>query len=214
MGYSKGEEIFNSITHGIGSLLSIAALVIMVVFAAIYGNVWQVVSVAIYGGTLVILYTMSTLYHAFTNRTAKYIFKIFDHSSIYLLIAGTYTPYCLVILREYSFKGWIIFGLIWVAAILGIILSAVFPKKFKLLNMLLYIIMGWAIIIAMPDLYNYMITLSSIYGIYWLILGGIVYTLGIIFYVIKKVPYFHSIWHIFVLLGSICHFISIFFYVL
>ena len=185
MGYSKGEEIFNSITHGIGSLLSIAALVIMVVFAAIYGNVWQVVSVAIYGGTLVILYTMSTLYHAFTNRTAKYIFKIFAQSSIYLLIAGTYTPYCLVILREYSFKGWIIFGLIWVAAILGIILSAVFPKKFKLLNMLLYIIMGWAIIIAMPDLYNYMITLSSIYGIYWLILGGIVYTLGIIFYVIK-----------------------------
>lgn len=214
MKYTKGEEIFNSISHGVGVIFSIVALTLMIVFAAIYGNAWQVISVAIYGATLVILYTMSTLYHAFTNRKVKSIFQIFDHSSIYLLIAGTYTPYCLVILRQYSYKGWVLFGIIWAIAILGIVLSSVFPKKLKPLNMILYIVMGWAIVIAIPDISRIMSNQNAINGVYWLIGGGIAYTFGIVFYAIKKIPYFHSIWHLFVLLGTICHFISVFGYIL
>ena len=214
MTYTKGEEIFNSISHGVGVIFSIVALTLMIVFAAIYGNAWQVISVAIYGATLVILYTMSTLYHAFTNRKVKSIFQIFDHSSIYLLIAGTYTPYCLVILRQYSYKGWVLFGIIWAIAILGIVLSSVFPKKLKPLNMILYIVMGWAIVIAIPDISRIMSNQNAINGVYWLIGGGIAYTFGIVFYAIKKIPYFHSIWHLFVLLGTICHFISVFGYIL
>lgn len=214
MKYTKGEEIFNSVSHGVGVIFGIAALTLMIVFAAIYGNAWQVVSVSIYGATLIILYTMSTLYHAFTNRKVKKVFQIFDHTSIYLLIAGTYTPYCLVILRQDSYKGWLIFGIIWAIAILGIVLSAVFPKKFKILNMILYIIMGWAIIVAVPDIARIMSELDSINGLYWLVAGGIAYTLGLIFYAIKKVRYFHSIWHLFVLLGTVCHFISVFGYIL
>ena len=214
MKYTKGEEIFNSISHGVGVIFSIVALTLMIVFAAIYGNAWQVISVAIYGATLVILYTMSTLYHAFTNRKVKSIFQIFDHSSIYLLIAGTYTPYCLVILRQDSYKGWVLFGIIWAIAILGIVLSSVFPKKLKPLNMMLYIVMGWAIVIAIPDISRIMSNQNAINGVYWLIGGGIAYTFGIVFYAIKKIPYFHSIWHLFVLLGTICHFISVFGYIL
>ncbi len=214
MKYTKGEEIFNSISHGVGVIFSIVALTLMIVFAAIYGNAWQVISVAIYGATLVILYTMSTLYHAFTNRKVKSIFQIFDHSSIYLLIAGTYTPYCLVILRQDSYKGWVLFGIIWAIAILGIVLSSVFPKKLKPLNMILYIVMGWAIVIAIPDISRIMSNQNAINGVYWLIGGGIAYTFGIVFYAIKKIPYFHSIWHLFVLLGTICHFISVFGYIL
>lgn len=214
MKYTKGEEIFNSISHGVGVIFSIVALTLMIVFAAIYGNAWQVISVAIYGATLVILYTMSTLYHAFTNRKVKSIFQIFDHSSIYLLIAGTYTPYCLVILRQDSYKGWVLFGIIWAIAILGIVLSSVFPKKLKPLNMILYIVMGWAIVIAIPDISRIMSNQNAINGVYWLIDGGIAYTFGIVFYAIKKIPYFHSIWHLFVLLGTICHFISVFGYIL
>ena len=214
MKYTKGEEIFNSVSHGIGAIFGITALVLMVVFAAIYGNAWQVVSVSIYVATLIILYTMSTLYHAFTNRKVKRIFQIFDHTSIYLLIAGTYTPYCLVILRQDSYKGWLIFGIIWAIAIIGIVLSAVFPKRFKVLNMLLYVIMGWAIIVAMPDIVRIMKNLNSINCVYWLLAGGIAYTLGLIFYGIKKTPYFHSIWHLFVLAGSVLHFISVFGYLL
>ena len=212
--YSKGEEIFNSVTHGIGTIFAIVALTLLVVFAAIYGNAWQVVSVAIYGATLVILYTMSTLYHALTNEKAKKVFQIFDHSSIYLLIAGTYTPFCLVILRQDSYKGWLIFGIIWAMAIFGIVMSSIFPKKFKILKTLSYVIMGWAIAFAIPDMIKILQSINAINCLYFLVGGGIFYTLGIIFYAIKKVPYFHSIWHIFVLLGSVCHFIAIFAYVI
>ncbi len=212
--YSKGEEIFNSVTHGIGTIFAIVALTLLVVFAAIYGNAWQVVSVAIYGATLVILYTMSTLYHALTNEKAKKVFQIFDHSSIYLLIAGTYTPFCLVILRQDSYKGWLIFGIIWAMAIFGIVMSSIFPKKFKILKTLSYIIMGWAIAFAIPDMIKILQSINAINCLYFLVGGGLFYTLGIIFYAIKKVPYFHSIWHIFVLLGSVCHFIAIFAYVI
>lgn len=213
MKYSLGEEIANAITHGIGALFSIVALTIMIVFAALYGNVWQIVSVSIYGGTLVLLYTMSTLYHAITNEKAKKILKIFDHAAIYLLIAGTYTPFTLVVLRTNGMTGWVIFIAIWTIAIIGIIISSIFIGKMRVLSALAYILMGWIVVFAMPDLITAMKANNALPGIYWLAAGGIAYTAGVAFYVCKK-KYFHSIWHLFVLLGSVCHFISVMFYVL
>lgn len=213
MKYSIGEEIANAVTHGIGALFSIVALTIMVVFAALFGNVWQIVSVAIYGGTLVLLYTMSTLYHAFTNTRVKKIFKIFDHASIYLLIAGTYTPFTLVVLREHGMIGWGIFIAIWTIAIIGIIISSVFIGKMRILSTIAYVLMGWIVVFAMPQLISIMGANNSLPGVYWLAAGGIAYTAGAVFYIFK-VKYFHSIWHCFVLLGSVLHFISVMLYVL
>jgi len=213
MKYSLGEEIANAITHGVGALFSIVALTIMVIFAALYGNVWQIVSVAIYGGTLVLLYTMSTLYHAITNARAKKVLKIFDHICIYLLIAGTYTPFTLVVLRNEGMIGWTIFILIWLIAIIGIIFSTLFIGKAKILSTLAYILMGWVVVFAMPQLIDVMKTNNAMTGIYWLLAGGIAYTVGTIFYIFK-IKYFHSIWHCFVLLGSVFHFISVMFFVL
>lgn len=213
MKYTIGEEIANAVTHGVGALFSIVALTIMVVFATLFGNMWQILSVAIYGGTLVLLYTMSTLYHAFTNARVKSIFKIFDHASIYLLIAGTYTPFALVVLRNDGMIGWSIFIAIWAFAVVGIIFSTVFIGKMKLLSTIAYILMGWVVVFAMPQLYNNMKIDNAVQGIYWLVAGGIAYTAGSVFYMFK-VKYFHSIWHCFVLLGSVFHFISVMFYVL
>lgn len=214
MEYSKGEEIANSVTHGIGAIFSIVALILMIVFASIHGTAWHIVSVTIYGATLIILYIMSTLYHAITNKKAKKVLQIFDHSSVYLLIAGTYTPFSLVILRQNSYKGWLVFGVIWAMAILGIIIYAIFPRRFKIFNIASYVVMGWVIIFAFPELIQVMQNLNAITGVYWLFAGGICYTAGIIFYAMKKKKYFHSIWHIFVLLGTVCHFISVLFYVI
>lgn len=205
--YTLGEEIFSSITHGIGALLGIAALVLAVVFAAIYGDAMGVVSAAIYGSTMIIMYTMSTLYHALTHKTAKKIFRIFDHCSIFLLIAGTYTPYTLVTLR--GAIGWVLFGLVWASAILGIIFNSINMEKYKKFTMASYIVTGWVIIFAIKPLINNMKT----GGIILLLAGGVLYTLGVIFYKIK-IPYAHPIWHLFVLSGSVCHFFSILLYVL
>lgn len=206
--YSLGEEITNAILHGIGALLSIAALVLCVVFAAIHGNVYGVVSSCIYGSTLIILYTMSCLYHSFKVNNAKRVFRIIDHCSIYLLIAGTYTPFTLVTLN--GTLGWVLFGIVWGAAILGIVLNSIDINKYKLFSMILYLAMGWAVIFAFKPLIN-AIDRS---GLYLLLAGGIVYTIGAIFYVIgKKRKYMHSIWHFFVLSGSILHFFSILLYV-
>ena len=207
--YSLGEEIFSSISHGIGSLLSIAALVLCVVFSAIHGNVYAVVSSAIYGSTSVILYTMSTLYHSLKVNNAKRVFRIIDHSSIYLLIAGTYTPYCLVVLPPSL--GWTIFGIEWFCAILGIILNSIDIKKYKKISMSLYLIMGWMIIFSFKSLINGM----NIKGIYLMLIGGILYTIGAVIYGIgKKYKYVHSIFHLFVLAASILFFFSILLYVI
>ena len=212
--YSLGEEIANSISHGVGSLFGIVSLVIMCVTAAFNGSdVYQVVSVIIYGISLILLYTSSTLYHALTNPTAKKVFRIFDHSSIYLLIAGTYTPFTLVTLRECGNIGWIIFILIWVFAILGVIFSSLFINKFKAVNAVIYIIMGWIIIFCFPELIKVLQDTNSINALYLLIAGGITYTLGVIFYILKF-KYSHFIWHLFVLGGSIFHFIAVLLYVL
>jgi len=207
--YSLGEEIFSSISHGIGSLLSIAALVLCVVFSAIHGNVYAVVSSAIYGSTSVILYTMSTLYHSLKVNNAKRVFRIIDHSSIYLLIAGTYTPYCLVVLPPSL--GWTIFGIEWFCAILGIILNSIDIKKYKKISMVLYLVMGWMIIFSFRSIINAM----NIVGVYLMLIGGVLYTIGAIIYGIgKKYKYVHSIFHLFVLAASILFFFSIFLYVI
>ena len=204
---SLGEEIANSITHGIGAALATAALTILVVFAALKGDAWRVVSFAIYGTSLVLMYTSSTLYHAFTNKKAKRYFRIMDHSSIFLLIAGTYPPITLLPLRDTDW-GWTIFGLIWGMAILGILFKFMFYGKLEKLSVVFYVLMGWLAIVAIkPMLANLPIGL-----LIWIAIGGLSYTLGIIFYAWTKLPYSHSIWHLFVLGGSISHFFGILFY--
>lgn len=207
--YTLGEELFSAISHGIGGLLSIAALVLCVVFSAIHHNAYAVVSSAIYGSTSIILYTMSTLYHSLKVNNAKRVFRIIDHCSIFLLIAGTYTPYALVALPKAL--GWTIFGIEWGCAIIGIVLNSIDLKKFKKFSMALYLIMGWMIIISFKTLLNSI----DIAGIYMMLTGGGLYTIGAIFYGVgKKKKYMHSVFHMFVLAASILFFFSIFFYVI
>ncbi len=202
---TKGEEITNTISHGIGIGLAIAALVILTVFAAKYGNTWHVVSFCIFGSTMVILYTASTLYHGFPKGKTKSFFRIIDHSCVFLLIAGTYTPLTLVTLR--GAFGWSLFGVVWGIALLGIVFKLLFINKFHLFSTLLYIGMGWLIIIAIKPLIAGLTTLS----LNFLLAGGILYTLGTIFYGLQKIKYNHAVWHMFVLAGSICHFFCILF---
>lgn len=197
------EEITNSITHGIAALLSIAALVLLIVFSSIHGNPWYIVSFTVYGSTLVILYTISTLYHSFPKGTTKNIFEILDHSSIFLLIAGTYTPFTLVSLR--GPLGWTIFGIVWGLAAVGIAFKVFFVKRFVILSTLIYIVMGWMIVIAMKNLVAVLPKTSLLF----LVVGGILYTTGTIFYIKRKLPYHHAIWHIFVVGGSVFHFFAI-----
>src|SRR5690606_8550345 len=199
----KKEEIWNAITHGIGALLAIAGLVLLIVFAALYGNVWHVVSFSVFGATLVILYLCSTLYHSFTGPKVKFLFRKFDHMSIFLLIAGTYTPYCLTVLNGWI--GWTIFGIVWGCCVLGIIFKALFTGKKELFSTIAYIVMGWVIVFAIKPLYQNISSTSFLY----LVLGGVSYTAGTYFYMSQKIKYSHSIWHLFVLGGSIFHFFSV-----
>lgn len=201
-----GEEIANSITHGIGAALSIAALVILVVFASHRGDAWRIVSFSIYGTTLILLYLISTLYHSFLNPKIKRFFRILDHSAIYLLIAGSYTPITLVSMR--GAWGWTLFGLIWGMAIGGIIITALLLDKLKTLMVLSYVAMGLLIIIAFKP----MVQMLPQGMIAWLFIGGACYILGIIFYAWKRMSYHHTVWHLFVLAGSISHFFGILFY--
>ena len=202
-----GEEIANSVSHGVGSIFAIAGTAVAVVWAVIFGNVYSVVSAAIYGATLIILYTMSTLYHAFTNKTVKKIFRIFDHCSIFLLIPGTYTPYTLVAMN--GAVGWTIFGIIWGVAILGIVLNAISIERFKIFSMICYLAMGWLIIMYFKPLMQAIGFSATLL----LLIGGLLYTVGAIFYSIKA-KYMHGVWHLFVLGGSVLHYLSILIYVL
>ncbi len=207
--YSIGHEIANAVTHGIGGALSVAGLTLLVTMAALFGDVWRIVSCAIYGSTLVILYIASTLYHAIHNEKAKFVFKNIDHASIFLLIAGTYTPFTLVSLREKSQSGWTLFIIIWVLALIGVIQKALFPRNMKNLGVIVYILMGWLCLFAIGDIRNAIGT----HGLLWLFAGGLSYTLGVIFYAWDKLPFNHAIWHLFVLAGSLFHFFAIWFYV-
>lgn len=206
--YSLGEEIFNSTSHGIGMLIALASLVLMILISISHGSGIGTLASIVFGLTLLLLYTSSTLYHALTHEKAKKVFKILDHCTIYLLIAGTYTPYALITIG--GNRGLLIFVIIWISALLGILLNAINLERWKILSIILYLAMGWAIVLYLPQL----IAGLSTGGLALLIAGGLAYTLGVIFYVIKKVPYFHSVWHLFVLAGSVCHILSVMLFVL
>lgn len=210
--YTKGEEIFNMVSHIVGGAFGIAVTVLCVVFAALHHNVYGIISGAIYGTTMIILYTMSSIYHGLRPNKAKKVFQILDHCTIFLLIAGSYTPFCLCTFREYNVAlGWSLFGIIWGVAILGIVLNAIDIKKYKKFSMICYLAMGWCIIIKFPLL----VQLLGIPGTILLVLGGIAYTIGAILYGIgKKHKYIHSIFHLFIVLASVLQFFSIFFYVM
>jgi hemolysin III len=200
------EEIANSITHGIGFLLSIAALVVLVVSASADGNPWKMVSFTVYGVTLVTLYLASTFYHSFHTPRLKHAMRVFDHCAIYLLIAGTYTPFTLLNLR--GPLGWVLFGVIWGLALMGIAVKAFHVHRFPILTPLIYIGMGWIGAFAIiPSLH-----VIPPGGIALLFAGGMTYTLGVIFYALERLPYNHAIWHLFVLFASMFHFFAVLFY--
>lgn len=203
-----GEEIFNSITHGIGTLFSIAALVILILAASVYGNAWHIVSFSIFGASMVFLYLSSTLYHSFTGEKVKNVFARLDHAAIFFLIAGTYTPILLTVLRGVT--GWIIFGVIWGVAITGMVIRSIYLTKFRKLMVVIYLIMGWLFIFAIrPVIISLPVT-----SLVFLLAGGIVYSLGVVFYAWRNLPFGHGIWHLFVLGGSILHFFAILFIVI
>lgn len=206
--FTKKEEIAHAITHGIGALLSIAGLVLLIVFSSFSGNPWKIVSVTIFGATMLLMYISSTVVHSLPEGKWKDIFQIFDHSSIYLFIAGTYTPFLLVHIR--SNIAWALFGIIWGIAIIGIVFKVFFVKRFLMMSTLFYILMGWLIVLVWAPLTE---TIHQ-NGITLLVIGGIVYTVGAIFYAWRKIPYHHVIWHLFVIAGSMFHFFAIFYYVL
>lgn len=203
-------EILNSITHGIGILLGIAALVLLVVFASLHQpDAWKIVSFSIYGFSLILMFTASTLFHSFQNKRVKEHLNVLDHSSIFILIAGTYTPFTLVSMR--GPWGWTIFGIIWGLAIAGVIFKLFYyTHKMRFVGTMIYLAMGWIILIAIKPLLQ---TVPA-GGLWWLLAGGLAYSLGIIFYLRRKNRFNHVIWHLFVLAGAIFHFFSIFFYVL
>lgn len=196
--YTLGEEIFSSVSHGVSALFAVAALVLLLVFCE--KTPLKVVSVAIYGATMVLLYTVSTLYHALGLNRAKVVFRSLDHCTIFLLIAGTYTPITLVCLG--GGEGWAMFGVVWAAAVLGVVLNAVSVDRFKAVSMVCYLAMGWVVVFAMKTVLKNM----SATGFWCLLAGGICYTAGAVLYGVgKKVPYVHSVFHLFVLAGSVCH---------
>lgn len=207
--YSIGEEIFNSVTHGIGAGLAVAATVLLIVRAVVYAPIGErgfyITSFSIFGASLIVLYLMSTLYHALTPYGAKKVFAIFDHSSIYLLIAGTYTPFCLTALRGPI--GWTLFGVIWGLAIAGMTFYAIFGSKMRMLSAITYILMGWLVIFAIKPMIQALNPLS----LKLVVAGGVAYTLGCIFYALKKIKWMHCIWHIFVIFGSMFHFFAVYF---
>ena len=206
--YSPREEIANAVTHGLGLALSVAGLVLMVVRAARHSDAWAVTSSAIFGATLVLLYTTSTLYHSFSGEELKRLLRKFDHAAIFLLIAGTYTPFLLVSLR--GPWGWSLFGVVWGLAAVGVALKFWFTGRFRVLSTLIYIGMGWLVLAAFRPL----LAALPRGGLVLLLAGGLCYTGGAAFYLWKRLPYHHAVWHLWVLAGSGCHWASVFLYVI
>lgn len=206
--FTVAEEVAHSLTHGAGLLLGIAALVLMVVFSAQRGSARHVVACSVYGSTLVLLYGASTLYHALPRGRGKRVFGILDHAAIYLLIAGTYTPFTLVSMG--GAWGWSLFGVIWSLAIAGVVLEAVSRGQVRRLQLTLYLVMGWLIVLAARPLF----TGVAPGGLVLLVAGGLSYTLGVIFFVWKSLLFHHAVWHVFVLGGSVCHFLAVLLYVI
>jgi hemolysin III len=206
--YSIGEEIANSLTHGLGTGLAIAALVILVAFAVLAHDGYRLASAIVYGVTLVLQYAASTLYHALPQPRVKHVFKILDHCGIYLLIAGTYTPFCLVTLREAN--GWWLFGVIWGLAILGIALEAFWVYRPRWVSVLLFLGMGWLVVTSIGPLVDNL----APGGLWLLVAGGLAYTVGTAFYVLERTRYMHAVWHLWVLVGSVLHFLAVLLYVI
>ncbi|MBA9027659.1 MULTISPECIES: PAQR family membrane homeostasis protein TrhA [Bacillaceae] len=206
--YTKKEEVANAITHGIGVLLSIAALVFLIIFSAQQGNAWHVTAATIYGISMLTLFIASTLVHSFPEGKAKDVFEIFDHSAIYFFIAGTYTP--IMLIAVHGTLGWTLLSIVWAVAIVGTVFKAFFVKKFLFLSTLLYIAMGWMIVIAWGPISA---TLPAT-GVHLLLIGGLLYTVGAVFYVWRGFPFHHAVWHLFVLGGSAAHFFAVLLYIL
>lgn len=197
------EELWNAITHGLGAILSVVGGTVLITLAALKGNPWQLISAIVFTMALLLLYTASTLYHSIPHISAKQKLKVFDHCAIYILIAGSYTPFTLIGLRGHG--GWWLFGIVWTLALAGVIFKLFYTGRFKLVSTLIYIGMGWMVVFAIkPMLQNIDAT-----TLIWLFTGGIFYTLGTVFYMSKKIRYTHAIWHVFVMLGSASHFIAI-----
>jgi len=201
-----GDIIANSVTHGVGAAFALAGAVVLVVAAA-GGTAWQVTSCSIFGCTLVLVYVCSTLYHSLVRTRARHVLRIIDHSAIYLLIAGTYTPFSLVSLRGHF--GWLLFAIVWSLAILGIIFKSFAIERFAIASVVVYLGMGWLAVFAMRPLLHAL----TWHGIFWIALGGLFYTVGIVFYALDRLSYFHAFWHLFVLAGSTCHYFAVLFYV-
>jgi len=206
--YPPTEEKLNIISHGLGFLLSLLASALLVIKAGRYGNAWHIVSVSIYGSSMLTLYAASTIYHSSKKTLLRKRLNVFDHASIYVLIAGTYTPFTLIVLG--GTIGWVVFGISWGLALTGIILKLFYAGKYDLLSTIMYVLMGWMIVIAIKPLINNL----SHAGLMWLLAGGIAYTIGAVWYSFKKLSFSHAIFHLFVLAGSICHFISVYYYLL
>ncbi len=206
--YSLGEEIAHALTHGLGLVLSVGGLVTLVVAASLRGDAWHVVGCSIFGSTLVLLYAASTLYHGIPSPRAKRVLRQLDHAAIYLLIAGTYTPFALVSLR--GGWGWTLLALVWVLAILGITLEAAIPRRTRRLSVALYLTMGWLAVLAVEPLFR------AVHpeGFALLLAGGVAYTAGVFFYTWQRLPYHHAVWHVFVMAGSACHFSCVLGYVI
>ncbi|AFM26007.1 PAQR family membrane homeostasis protein TrhA [Desulfomonile tiedjei] len=204
--YSIREEVANSLTHLLGILFSITGMVILILSSSESGNIWRIISCVVFGMTLILLYTASTLYHGIQNPSVKAFMRIIDHSSIFLLIAGTYTPFTLVNLR--GPWGWSLFGIVWGLAFLGIIVQTALLRQWVGISVGLYVIMGWAVVVAIKQ----MLVAVAPPGMMLLLAGGLAYTFGIIFYVWHRLPYHHAVWHLFVLAGSIFHFFAVLFY--
>jgi hemolysin III len=206
--YSRGEEIANSVSHGVGALLAVVGLVVLTVFAALRGNIWHIVSCSVFGAALVLVYMTSTLYHGIQHPRVKRVLRALDHSAIFVLIAGTYTPFVLVSLH--GPWGWSLFGVVWGLAVLGIILQMGVLRRGTAASVLLYVGMGWVAVIAIKPL----LAAVAPGGVALLLIGGLAYTAGTGFYVWRRLPYHHALWHGFVLLGSISHFFAVFLYVI
>ncbi|MBW2644959.1 MAG: hemolysin III family protein [Deltaproteobacteria bacterium] len=203
---SLGEEIANSVSHCVGLLAAVAAAPVLVVAAVQRGGAAGIVGASVFAATMVLLYLTSTLYHALPRNRAKRVFQVLDHGAIYLLIAGTYTPFTLGVLR--GTWGWTLFGLVWGLALAGVVLKAVGGVRYPILSTCLYIAMGWLVLIMVKPLWISM----PAWGLFWLLAGGIAYTAGVAFFAAERVRYSHFVWHLFVIVGSVCHFIAVLWY--